>query len=45
MLCLEHYLMWPRSRETEKIGKELFAELENVVLEESGKDKLVKGIN
>jgi hypothetical protein len=45
VLCLEHCLIWLRDLGTKKIGVEVFGELCNVVLEEKGKNKMVRGSN
>jgi hypothetical protein len=45
MLCLEHCFIWFRDSGPNKIGKELFGELPNVMLEENGEDKMVREIN
>ena len=45
VLCLEHCLIWLRDLDTKKIGTEVFGELQNVVLEENGEDKMVRESN
>ena len=38
-------IIWLRDLDTKKIGTEVFGELRNVVLEENGKDKMVRESN
>ena len=42
LLCLEHCFIWLRQLYTTKIGAEVFGQLQNVVLEEVGEDKMVR---
>jgi hypothetical protein len=39
---LEHCFIWLRDLDTKEIGEEVFGELQNVVLEEDGEDKMVR---
>ena len=41
MLRLEHCTVWLRDLDTKKIGGEDFGELENVVMDENGENKMV----
>ena len=41
---MEHCFIWLRDLDTKKIGKEVFGELRNVVLEENGEDKKVRKV-
>ena len=42
MLCLENCILWLRDLETKNIGAEVFGELQNVVLEDNGENKMVR---
>ena len=45
VLCLEHCFKWIRDLDSNKIGAEVFGELQNVVWEVNGKDKKVRESN
>jgi hypothetical protein len=38
VLCLEHCPVWLRDLDTKNIGTKLFSDLQNVVLEENGRE-------
>ena len=42
---MEHYFIWLRDLDIKKIGKEVFGEVLNVVLEENGENKMVRESN
>jgi hypothetical protein len=42
---LEHCSIWLRDLDTKEIGAEVFRELQNLVSEENGEDKMVREIN
>jgi hypothetical protein len=42
---MEHYFIWLRELDTKKSGAEVSGELRNVVLEDNGKQKMVRECN
>jgi hypothetical protein len=44
LLCLKHCIIRLRDLDTKKIRVEVFGELQNLVLEENGEDKMVREV-